>query len=144
MKRIILITVALFVISICLSFFWLRTAERKEGGEAYSEVFHGLRLVIRLDKRVIRLGESPRVEIEIVNIGETSIRLYHGYLLLHIAVYSASTGERIREHPPVTLPVLTPTTLQPNESRTMIYELEFEKPGGYTIASFLLRPNSRI
>jgi hypothetical protein len=130
----ILIAVVLISTVIGLAIAWSSLTRHKRKVEAYSEVQHGLRVVIRLNQTLVRAHEALRVEVELVNVGDESIKLYHGYPLLYIAVYNATTGEKIREHPSVSLPVLIATTLQSKDAKSMIYELEFDKPGSYTIA----------
>jgi len=101
--------------------------------EAYSAVYHGSRVTLKVNDSTVKVDQALKVKVEVVNVGEESITLYHGHPLLYVAIYNATTGERIRIHPPFVLDILITTTLQPGEAKSKVYELRFNKPGSYAL-----------
>jgi len=99
--------------------------------EAQSEPYKGLKVWVRVDKALVKVGEVLKVEVGVVNVGGGPVTIYHGCPLLFIAVYNATTGEKLRLHPSIMLPVLITTTIQPGEARTAVYELPFNSQSRY-------------
>jgi len=120
MRLALAVTALVIVVCLGLLLAWPSLIELR-ALEAYSEAYRGLRVTLKVNESTVKVNEILKVKVEVVNVGEEPITLYHGHRLLYVAIYNVTTDERICIHPPFVLDILITTTLQPgNQARLRV------------------------
>jgi len=135
MRKVLIVLVLICTITLISAGYFMLPKEIPSKLKAESEVLQGLKVVLKINGSRFYVGETITVKLELINVSNEPITIYHGIPLFGVDVYDTA-GDLVYRYPDVILVVVIIHTLQPGDRIERFVKFELEEEGNYKVLAY--------